>query len=145
LLPSRIRELTDGGIASATFAWIPLVTNKSADSIPVTSPIPLISPVQRICDNLCCKVQADQVQADQLFQTGVHHVERACLLASRLLGTGDWLNAMPLSSIGLKLDNASVRIAYWSGTWFTYLSSAQVHSSLFVSGRQFKQYKQIQK
>jgi hypothetical protein len=106
LLPSRLREVTDNGIASATSAWIQLVTNKSADSSQVTSPIPPDSPVQRVWDNRCC-----EVQADQLLQTAVHHVERARLLASRSPGSGDWLDAMPLSSIGLKLDNASVRIA----------------------------------
>ena len=27
------------------------------------------------------------------------------------MGSGDWLNAMPLASIGLKMDDSSVRIA----------------------------------
>jgi len=106
LLPTHLRELTDSGIASATSAWIQWASSKSADSSPVTSPIPPDSSVQRIWDNRCC-----EVQADQLLQTAVHDVERARLLASRSPGSGDWLDAMPLSSIGLKLDNASVRIA----------------------------------
>ena len=131
LPPSRLRELTDGGITSATSAWIQLVTNKSAELSPATSPIPPVSPVQRIWDNLCCKVQADQVQANQLFQTGGHMFITSYVLVCRrhghIQGSSDRLNAMPLSSIGLKLDNASVRITYWSGTWFTYLVSAQVH------------------
>ena len=37
--------------------------------------------------------------------------ERARLLASRAEGSGDWLRAIPLPAIGLKLDNAAVRIA----------------------------------
>jgi hypothetical protein len=51
------------------------------------------------------------VQADQLLQTADHHVHRARLLASRSSGSGDWLNALPLASAGLKMDNATVRIA----------------------------------
>jgi hypothetical protein len=75
-----------------------LATSKSADSSPVTSPIPPDSPVQRIWDNRCC-----EVQADQLLQSAVHPIERSRLLASRSSGSGDWLEAMPLSNIGLSL------------------------------------------
>jgi len=39
------------------------------------------------------------------------HVARARLLAARSPGSGDWLEALPLSSVGLKMDNATVRIA----------------------------------
>jgi len=33
------------------------------------------------------------------------------ILATRAPGSGDWLHTLPLSSIGLKMDNATVRIA----------------------------------
>ena len=36
---------------------------------------------------------------------------RARLLAARSPGSGDWLEALPLSSVGNKMDNATVRIA----------------------------------
>ena len=38
-------------------------------------------------------------------------VDRARLLASCSQGSGDWLHALPLSSVGLKMDNATVRIS----------------------------------
>ena len=41
----------------------------------------------------------------------VDHVVRARLLAARSPGSGDWLEALPLSSVGNKMDNATVRIA----------------------------------
>jgi len=103
LLPTRMKEIVDGGIAPATSAWVQLATRKSS---PTTIPCPPDSTVQRVWDNQVCEVQSDQL-LDNAFQ----HVERARLLASRSAGSSDWLDAMPLSSIGLKLDNASVRIA----------------------------------
>ena len=39
------------------------------------------------------------------------YVVRARLLAARSPGSGDWLEALPLSSVGNKMDNATVRIA----------------------------------
>ena len=62
--------------------------------------------VQRCWDDPCCKAQADM-----LLDTAVDHANRARLLAARSPGSGDWLEAMPLSSIGNKMDNATVRIA----------------------------------
>jgi hypothetical protein len=49
--------------------------------------------------------------SDSLLNQTTDPVERARLLASRSEGSGDWIKALPLSSVGLKLDNSSVRIA----------------------------------
>ena len=49
--------------------------------------------------------------ADRLLDAATDHVVRARLLAARSPCSGDWLNALPLSSAGLKMDNATVRIA----------------------------------
>ena len=46
-----------------------------------------------------------------LFDSAVDHVVRARLLAARSPGSGDWLEALPLSNVGNKMDNAIVRIA----------------------------------
>ena len=51
------------------------------------------------------------MQADLLLDSAVDVVTRARLLAARSLGAGDWLEALPISHVGLKMDNASVRIA----------------------------------
>jgi hypothetical protein len=117
LLPPRLRDITDSGFATATSAWIKLTTSQSSvigPPSPAVSTLPLDSTtsclpdstVQRDWDSQVCEVQADQllVNADQ-------PVVRARLLASRSPGSGDWLGAMPLSTIGLKMDNTSIRIA----------------------------------
>ena len=70
------------------------------------SPPATISPVQRVWDSKCC-----EVQADLLLDAAADVVERARLLASRAPESGDWLHVLPLSSVGLKLDNATVRIS----------------------------------
>ena len=49
--------------------------------------------------------------ADQLLASADDQCDRARLLAPRTDGSGDWLQALPLPSIGLKLDDAAVRVA----------------------------------
>ena len=103
LLPARLQGIVDSGIAAAMSAWTQMATSTSSS---VIAPCPPESPVQRVWDNQCCKIQADR-----LLEATDHGVDRARLLASRSPGSGDWLEALPLSTIGLKLDNTSVRIA----------------------------------
>ena len=55
---------------------------------------------------LCCKSVADQ-----LLEQATNESNRAGLLASKAGGSGDWLDALSLQSVGLKLDNESVRVA----------------------------------
>ena len=61
---------------------------------------------QRFWDAPCCASVANDLLAQCTNQS-----DRARLLASRASWSGDWLNALPLASIGLKLDDQSVRIA----------------------------------
>ena len=96
LLPPRLRDVKDSGIDTAMTAW----SRQSANS-PATT-----SSAQRDWDDTCCKIQADI-----LLNNAVDHVARARLLAARSSGSGDWLEALPLQSVGLKMDNATVRIA----------------------------------
>mgnify|MGYP003428660133 CR=1 FL=1 len=55
---------------------------------------------------MCCKVQAEALLNDT-----TDHVERAQLVVSCSPVSGDWLHALPLASVGLKMDNTTVRIA----------------------------------
>jgi len=45
------------------------------------------------------------VQSDSLINAATDHVVRARLLAAYSPGSGDWLEALPLSSVELKMDN----------------------------------------
>ena len=51
------------------------------------------------------------MQYDKLLSDATDNVDRARLLASFSPWSGDWLQALPLSSVGLKMDNTTVRIA----------------------------------
>jgi hypothetical protein len=48
---------------------------------------------------------------EKIFTAAKLPADQARLLASRAPGSGDWLNAIPLASIGLWMDDSSVRIA----------------------------------
>ena len=52
-----------------------------------------------------------QVQPETLLDVATDHVVRARLLVACSPGSGDWLDALPLSSAGLKLDNETISIA----------------------------------
>lgn len=106
LLPARLRATKSSGIDAAVAAWTRQATNPFEVSIlPATPSLP-VSTTQRVWDHHCCKVKFDQL----LFAAS-DPVDRARLLASCSPGSGDWLHALPLSSVGLKLDNATVRIS----------------------------------
>jgi hypothetical protein len=51
------------------------------------------------------------MQDDTLLNCSTDFIDQARLVASCSSGSGDWLNALPLASAGLKMDNATVRIA----------------------------------
>jgi Reverse transcriptase (RNA-dependent DNA polymerase) len=98
LLPDHLRGKDDEGVVAALSAWTS-ATNGTPPSLPSSC-------IQRSWDDCCCRVVAEQ-----LLRNAQDQVERARLLASAACGSGDWLNTLPLQAIGLKLDNASVRIA----------------------------------
>ena len=52
-----------------------------------------------------------QVLAQQLLEGASDEVCRARLLASAAKESGSWLHALPISSLGLRMDDNSVRIA----------------------------------
>jgi hypothetical protein len=103
LLPAHLRHVEDSGMAAASTAWLRQATSPSTSTVTPSLPT---STVQRVWDDVCCKVQSDA-----LLDGAVDHVVRARLLAARSHWSGDWLDALPLSSVGLKMDNATIRIA----------------------------------
>ena len=79
LLPVRLRDTADSGIASAYSAWMESATRKpsvSGPSSPAASQSPPLpdSPVQRVWDNCIC-----EIQADHLLQSAVPLVDQAGL------------------------------------------------------------------
>ena len=102
LLPARLRSIEDSGIATSISAWNKLTT----DNMQTSQTPPPSSSSQRAWDDACCKMQMEK-----LIAASTDQVEHARLLAACSPGSGDWLDAMPLSSVGLKMDNATVRIA----------------------------------
>ena len=96
LLPIQLHTSVDPFIATSLSAWHTIVGDFPEPS----------SSQQRIWDDACCRVVADD-----LLTRAADLTERTRLLASRAEGSGDWLRAIPLPAIGLKLDNAAVRIA----------------------------------
>ena len=103
LLPERLRDAADSGIAPATSAWLRQACHPPQSTPSTSTPT---STAQRSWDDPCC-----EVQADMLLEAAVDHVDRARLLAARSPCSGDWLEALPLSSVGNKMDNVTVRIA----------------------------------
>lgn len=102
LLPARLRTIEDSGIAVSMSVWKRLAT----DDMQTTQTSPPFSSSQRAWDDACCKMQMEK-----LIAAASDHVEHARLLAACSPGSGDWLDALPLASVGLKMDNATVRIA----------------------------------
>ena len=60
--------------------------------------------------------------------------EKACLFAVSFKNAGDWLNAMPISSLGLKLGPISLKIscAHWFGS-----KLCQSHQCIEVQNERF--------
>jgi hypothetical protein len=100
LLPSNLRNCTDINILPAKIAWT--ISASSSTIVPTTPTTTTL----RAWDDCCCKVKAES-----LLQKATSLTDRARLLASCSFGSGDWLNTLPLQSIGLKMDNSTVRIA----------------------------------
>src|SRR5664279_244459 len=78
-------------------------TSKTATASITSQPTTL---GQRVWNDQCCKMQAEQ-----LLDDATDHVARARLLATSSTESGDWLDALPRTSAGLKMGNATVRIA----------------------------------
>ena len=116
LLPARLHASTEPYFDDSLSAW-----RSIAGDVPVPS-----SSQQRTWDDACCRAVADDLLSRASNQT-----ERTRLLASRAEGSGDWLQAFPMPSIGLKLDNGAVRLAVG-----LRLGAPLVHPHVCVCGAQ---------
>jgi hypothetical protein len=92
--------MVDPLIDSALIAW------KKHAGQTATLPSTNCSSRQRAWDLPCCVSSTEY-----LSLTLTDATDRARLLAVQAPGSGEWLEALPLSAIGLKLDDQSVRIA----------------------------------
>jgi hypothetical protein len=98
LLPARLRDTLDSEIVPATSAWLRM-THPPTNIVTALTPT---SAAHRSWNDSCCKAQAGM-----LLDSTVDHVDCARVLASRSPGSGDLLEALPLS----KMYNITVRIA----------------------------------
>jgi hypothetical protein len=96
ILPLRLHDRLNSHIEEATALWS-LVSG-------VQTTVSLNT--QRSFDDKCCSA----IYANLLAEV-MEPVDRARLLASVSQGSGDWLETIPLSNIGLKMDNDTTRIA----------------------------------
>ena len=101
LLPTYLQSQQKLNLDSALSTWKDL-----ACTFNDTAPPPISVGKQRNWDDLICNLESESSLNDT-----TDSVERARLLAALAEGYGDWLEALPIASIGLKLDESSVRIA----------------------------------
>ena len=101
LLPARLHQLPlDASVKSALLAW------QAAVGPSVTPPMSAHAARQRAWDEPCCR----RLAAD-LLEAAADDQARARLQASQQSTSGAWLEALPIASVGLRLDNETVRMA----------------------------------
>jgi len=99
LLPS-LQLVTDPSLAVALSSW--------QLQVGPTTPEPsgALRMIQKAWDTPCC-----ETKAQLLLDSAPDETTKARLLASREPTSGAWLKALPLSPIGLKLDNDAILVA----------------------------------
>jgi hypothetical protein len=101
LLPERLQQLPpDAAIKAALQIW------QSAVDPSTTLPVAAHAARQHAWDEPCCRRTAAS-----LLETAVDDQARARLQASQQTTSGAWLEALPIASVGLRLDNEVVRMA----------------------------------
>ena len=98
ILPPRFQSSELLYVAEATKMW-----STGLDLPPLSGPA---SHHQKAWDEI--KVSAT---ADSLLKQAPDAVSRSRLLAASTKESGAWLNALPVSSLGLRMDNNTVRVA----------------------------------
>jgi hypothetical protein len=99
ILPSRLRSIVDPHIASSLQVW----NNFSQSAI---APTGFLSHKQRAWDDLVVKATQASLLAAHL-----NAYDQARLKAAFSLHSGAWLNAPPITSVGLRLNDESIRVA----------------------------------
>ena len=49
--------------------------------------------------------------SDFLLESAANDLDHACLLAASIKESGAWLNALPISNLGLRMDDDTIRVA----------------------------------
>ena len=99
VLPHNVGENEDNLIEGAVHKW-----RARADDAEV--PTAQAAAIQRNWDGPCVTAAGRHLDDDATTER-----DRARLLACRSRGAGAWLHAVPMSSVGLRMTNDSVRIA----------------------------------
>lgn len=98
ILPSRLHDTPAPLLVEAEAEW-----SQDHDQPPPPTPA---SHHQRSWDS--CKVMA---AADRLLDNAPNARSRARIMAATCKESGAWLNALPISTLGLRLDDDAVRVA----------------------------------
>ena len=98
LLPQHLQLVPHESITSTLNAW------ELASG--VASPTATLSTRQRAWDEPCC-----QRVSDEMLNSATDEFQRARIRASQHSTSGAWLEALPIASIGLKMDDEVVRVA----------------------------------
>jgi len=98
LLKSNLQQPIDPYISMALACWKNLGGKEQPTGLRASS--------QRAWDNEIC-----QFSFGRLLDNATDSATVARLKAAHTAGSGDWLNALPLSAVGLKLDDKSVSVS----------------------------------
>ena len=108
----------DQSVRNAIEAWDALYNSQPCDNSCVN---------QKAWDTILAKTRVEEM----LHAPGTDDFTRATILAAMAPGSGDWLNALPLPQLGLKLNNNELRIA--AGL---RLGSDVIHPHTCICGQQ---------
>ena len=100
LLPSFLHPIADRSTPNILAAW------QSAVEPATLAPVDMAATRQRAWDDPCC-----QRSSSLLLSSAVDDSERARLRASLTASSGAWLQALPISSVGLRMDDDVIRVA----------------------------------
>ncbi len=100
LLPPFLHHITDRSTPNALAAW------KSAVEPSTLPPVDAAATRQRSWDDPCC-----QRSSTLLLNSAVDDTDKARLRASLTATSGAWLQALPISSVGLRMDDDVIRVA----------------------------------
>ena len=100
LLPSFLHHISDRSTPNTLAAW------QSAVEPSTLAPVDVAATRQRSWDDPCC-----QRQSTLLLNSAVDDREKARLRASLSATSGAWLQALPISSVGLRMDDDVIQVA----------------------------------
>ena len=76
---------------------------------------------QKAWDSKCIKLIKDN-----LMLCALNRRDKARLLATQAPHSGDWLFASPITAIGLRISNETIRAVFGTSTWNVTLSATHV-------------------